>query len=247
MFCSEGLFSASSVKWRSRDSHPAKPLMFKGCLESCLPYFVLRSIKWQIASRRGVATKPRRRCFFPRPITIEFRIHCRLALAQREMERHFFANRWARARRFCARRSPFRTRLAMNTKFAGWKIETSSAYGAVGRRVFVVSVSRFIRASLIAAFRTSQKVVLICVIESGDTFLPAPPINNTRESTHDAFMNKSSPRTFVTAALKGVCLKIETHQSLGLFASWARVSLRARLAVFQRAPFIVGYSARTPV
>lgn len=170
-----------------------------------------------------------------------------IALAQREMERHFFANRWARARRFCARRSPFRTRLAMNTKFAGWKIETSSAYGAAGRRVFVVSVSRFIRASLIAAFRTSQKVVLICVIESGDAFLPAPPINNTRESTHDAFMNKSSPRAFVTAALKGACLKIETHQSLGLFASWARVSLRARLAVFQRAPFIVGYSARTPV
>lgn len=48
-------------------------------------------------SSRGVETKPLRRRFLPRPITIEIRIHCRVALAQREMERHFFANRWARA------------------------------------------------------------------------------------------------------------------------------------------------------
>lgn len=49
-------------------------------------------------------------------------------------------------------------------------------------------------------------------------------------------MNKSSPRAFVTAALKGACLKIETHQSLVcLPRSLTRgASHSARLGVFRR-------------
>jgi len=129
----------------------------------CHILFSVQSNGKLLLEQRGVETKPLRRRFLPGPITIEIRIHCRAALVQREMERrHFFANRWARA-------SFLRPKISISHAarheyqipwVKNWDFFCSSARGA-----FLLSLGerRFIRASLIAAFRALQKVVLICV------------------------------------------------------------------------------------